>query len=169
MAAVARAAGVSEPTVYLRHRSKHDLAVAAIAHLPAVADPPDNGDVRRDLIALLDELVRNAAGIGLSVLGTVLAEEPHHPELLERWRVRAGMAMADATRAVLERGRSRGQVRSDADIEATVDLLLGAYLGRYTTRGSPPRGWTKRVVGVLWPHLDPGPVASGANSATTRR
>ncbi|HEX2273606.1 MAG TPA: TetR/AcrR family transcriptional regulator [Acidimicrobiales bacterium] len=153
--AVARAAGVTEPTVYLRHPTKHALAVAAIAHLPGVADPPDSGDARRDLVALVETLVRDAERIGLSLIGTVLAEEPDHPELLEQWRRRAGAAMVEAIRAVLDRGRSRGQVRAGADLEATVELLLGAYVGRYTTRGAPPRGWSRRIVAVVWPHLQP--------------
>ena len=159
--AVARVAGVSEPTVYLRHPTKHDLAVAAIAHLPGVAHPPDTGDAQRDLAVLLEDLVRDAERIGLSLVGTVLAEEPDHPELLEQWRKHAGGPMVGSIRAVLERGRSRGQVRPDADLDATAELLLGAYVGRYTTAGSPPRGWSRRVVGVLWPHLEAGDAAVG--------
>ncbi|HEX2023806.1 MAG TPA: TetR/AcrR family transcriptional regulator [Acidimicrobiales bacterium] len=152
--AVARAAGVSQPTVYLRHPTKHDLAVAAIAHLPGIAHPPDTGDTRRDLAGILEDLVRDAERIGLSLVGTVLAEEPDHPQLLEEWRKHAGGPMVGSIRAVLERGRSRGQVRPDADLGATAELLLGAYVGRYTTAGPPPGGWSRRVVAVLWPHLE---------------
>lgn len=151
--AVARAAGVSEPTVYLRHPTKHDLAVAAIAHLPGLVHPPDSGDARRDLVALLDRLVGDAERVGLSLVGAVLAEEPDHPELLEQWRTRAGAAVVDAIHAVLDRGVTRGQVRPDADLEAAAELLVGAYVGRYTTRGAPPRGWSRRVVAVVWPYL----------------
>ncbi|MGZ6812033.1 MAG: helix-turn-helix domain-containing protein, partial [Blastococcus sp.] len=49
--AVAARAGVSKPTVYLRHATKADLATAAIASMRAASRPAPTGDVRADLIA----------------------------------------------------------------------------------------------------------------------
>jgi len=43
--AVAARAAVSAPTVYLRYPTKLDLALAAVAHIPVLADPPDTGGV----------------------------------------------------------------------------------------------------------------------------
>lgn len=153
VAAVAAVAGVSEPTVYLRYRTKHDLAVAAIAQLPAIAHPLDTGHTRSDLTHLLDEMTRTAQVIGLSLVGVVLVEEADHPELLQRWRATAGRALVDAIRHVIDRGQARHQVHADVDGDVVADLLLGAYLGRYLNRGRPDPKWSAKVIDTLWTHI----------------
>ena len=80
--AVAARAGVSKPTVYLRHRTKADLATAAIASMRTQPRPEPTADVRSDLIAHLSLL---RAGLerpnGMAMFGTVLAEEGETPEI----------------------------------------------------------------------------------------
>src|SRR5215211_8569552 len=56
--AVAARAGVSKPTVYLRHASKAELATAALAAYQQRALPRPTGDTRADLVALLRDLRR---------------------------------------------------------------------------------------------------------------
>jgi AcrR family transcriptional regulator len=153
VAAVAAAAGVTEPTVYLRHPTKHDLAVAAIPRLPMLSHPPDTGAAKRDLTLLLTDLVAGGLDIGLSITGVVLAEESEHPELLDHWRTTVGAAAVQAVRTIIERGQRRGEVRRGVRPPIVADLLLGAYLGRYTHQGPPDRGWTRDVVNTLWPGL----------------
>ena len=50
---VAARAGVSKPTVYLRHRTKAELATAAIASMRVQPRPAPTDDVRADLVAHL--------------------------------------------------------------------------------------------------------------------
>jgi AcrR family transcriptional regulator len=150
VAAVADAAGVSEPTVYLRYPTKNDLALAAIAQLPVLADPLDTGDARSDLGHFLQEMAGTAQQIGLSHVGVVLVEEVDHPELLRRWRAVAGRALNDAVRTIIERGQARQQVSADVDVGVLADVLLGAYLGRYLNGGRPDRRWTVKVVDLVW-------------------
>jgi AcrR family transcriptional regulator len=151
--AVASLAGVSEPTVYLRYPTKHDLALAAIAQLPVLTEPHDTGEARADLTVLLDEMNHTAHDIGLSLVGGVLVEEVDHPELLERWRAVAGRAIHDAVGQIVERGQARHQVAADADIDLIADLLVGAYLGHYLNRGRPDRTWTDQVIDMLWSRI----------------
>jgi AcrR family transcriptional regulator len=151
--AVAAAAGVTEPTVYLRHPTKHDLAVAAIPRLPMLSRPPDTGDTKRDLTLLLTDLVATGRTIGLSITGVVLAEESEHPELLEHWRTTVGAAALRAVHDIIEHGQRRGQVRGDVRAPIVADLLLGAYLGHYTHQGQPDRAWIRHVIDTLWPCL----------------
>ena len=151
--AVAAAAGVTEPTVYLRHPTKHDLAVAAIPRLPMLSRPPDTGDTKRDLTLLLTDLVATGRTIGLSITGVVLAEESEHPELLEHWRTTVGAAALRAVHDIIEHGQGRGQVRGDVRAPIVADLLLGAYLGHYTHQGQPDRAWIGHVIDTLWPGL----------------
>ena len=108
VAAVAAAAGVSEPTVYLRYPTKRDLALAAVTHIPLLVDAPDTGDAFDDLAALLTRLVAatEAAG-GLPLTGAVLAEEHEHPELLERWRANVGATLGAIVEGIVDRGVRR--------------------------------------------------------------
>jgi AcrR family transcriptional regulator len=151
--AVAAAAGVTEPTVYLRHPTKHDLAVAAIPRLPMLTHPPDTGDTRADLTLLLGDLVATGEAIGLSITGVVLAEEAQHPELLDHWRTTVGAAALRAVNEIVEHGQRRGQVRLDVHAPIVADLILGAYLGHYTHQGQPDSSWITEVIATLWPGL----------------
>jgi len=150
VAAVAAAAGVTEPTVYLRHATKHDLAVAAIPRLPLLQHPPHTGDTRADLVALLASLVATSEAIGISMTGVVLAEQHEHPELLARWRATVGVAALQVVNDIVETGRQRGELRADIDAKVTADLILGAYLAHFTHQGDPDRAWVGAIVDTLW-------------------
>src|SRR5579859_5229835 len=147
--AVAAQAGVSEPTVYLRYPTKGDLAMAGIAHLPLLAEPPDTGDAFDDLTAMLSDILTTAEAVGLTLAGTVLAQEDEHPELLEHWRATVGVAFRSAVGRIVERGRRRGQLKVGVSGQLVADLLLGPYLAHYTIRGRPPRGWARTVIETL--------------------
>jgi AcrR family transcriptional regulator len=130
--AVAARAGVSKPTVYLRHPTKADLATAAIASMRIRPRPAPTDDVRADLVAHL-RLLR--AGLerpnGMTMLGTVLAEERETPELLALFRERLVAPRRRELRAVLEAARARGELRADANLEVAVTALVGAFFARY--------------------------------------
>jgi AcrR family transcriptional regulator len=138
--AVAARAGVSKPTVYLRHPTKADLATAAIASMRARSRPAPTDDVRADLVAHL-RLLR--AGLerphGMATFGTVLAEEHETPELLALFRERLVAPRRRELRAVLKAGRDRGELRADADLDVAVSALVGAFVARYVA-GEPLRG-----------------------------
>jgi AcrR family transcriptional regulator len=149
--AVAAAAGVSAPTVYLRYPTKHDLAVAAIARRPFLTDLTPTGDSKADLVRLLAGLAATARTVGLGILGVVLAEEPEHPELLRRWRDTVGTAASTAVRELVERGQDSGQLRGDLDAALVTDVVIGAYVAHYIHDGHPGRAWPEAVVTALWP------------------
>jgi AcrR family transcriptional regulator len=130
--AVAARAGVSKPTVYLRHPTKADLATAAIASMRVAPRPAPTRDVRGDLIAHL-RLLR--AGLerpyGMATFGTVLAEENETPELLALFRERLVAPRRRELRAVLEAARDRGELREGANLDVAVAALVGAFFARY--------------------------------------
>jgi AcrR family transcriptional regulator len=129
---VAARAGVSKPTVYLRHRTKAELATAAIASMRVQPRPAPTDDVRADLVAHL-RLLR--AGLerphGMAMLGTMLAEEHDTPELLRLFRERLVAPRRRELRAVLEAARARGELRDRANVEVAVNALVGGLLARY--------------------------------------
>jgi AcrR family transcriptional regulator len=155
VAAVAARAGVSAPTVYLRYPTKRDLALAAVVHIPVLADPPDTGDAFDDLAALLRRLVAatEAAG-GLPLHAAVLAEQNGHPELVEQWRATVGTALRSLVERIVDRGQRRKQLKPGLSADLVADLLLGAHLARYTYRGRPERGWPRQIINVLRPALE---------------
>jgi AcrR family transcriptional regulator len=153
--AVAEAAGVGKPTIYLRFASKFDLALAALASLPVVDHPPDTGSVRGDLVALLRDRQEATEHMGFGIVGAVLVEEGEHPELLEPFRSQLIRPLANSVSTVLQRGIERKEVRADADIEVVANLLNGSPLSKHLLGGPIPRDWAERVVDAVWASLKP--------------
>jgi AcrR family transcriptional regulator len=129
--AIAAELGVSKPTIYLRWPSKIDLATAAVTSL--YVDQPDapTGDVRTDLVAHAKsvKLVHDTVGIGL--VGSVLAEQRSNPALVAVFRERAVRPSRQRARRILQAGIRQGVIRSDADVNAAVDMLVGALYAAY--------------------------------------
>jgi AcrR family transcriptional regulator len=152
LAAIARAAGTTRPTIYLRWSSKEDLVTAAIAALPLPAQLPPTADVRTDLLA---ELRHFHAGVtrphGINLVGTVLAEEHTTPALLKHFRQR----LLDPRRArvadILRRGIADRTLRADLDIDVATSLLVGSFYARHLATSTVPADWPARVVTSVWP------------------
>jgi hypothetical protein len=73
--------------------------------------------------------VIDTAGIGLT--GTVLAEAQHNPELIAAFRERAILPSRQRVRRILQAGIRSGIIRSEVDVNAAVDLLVGALYAAY--------------------------------------
>jgi AcrR family transcriptional regulator len=129
--AIAAELGVSKPTIYLRWPSKIDLATAAVTWL--YVDQPDatTGDVRADLIAHVKSVkgVHDTVGIGLT--GSMLAEQRSNPALMAVFRERAIRPSRQRARRILQAGIRQGVIRSDADVNASVDMLVGALYAAF--------------------------------------
>jgi AcrR family transcriptional regulator len=163
---VATRAGVSKPTIYLRHRTKADLATAAIASMRVQPRPAPTDDVRADLVAHL-RLLR--AGLerphGMTMLGTMLAEEHDTPELLKLFRERLVAPRRRELGAVLEAARARGELRDEANVEVAVNALVGGLLARYLA-GDPLGG---RFVTTLVDTVLDGLLSAGASPPARAR
>jgi AcrR family transcriptional regulator len=148
IAGIAEDAGVGRPTVYRRYRDKADVVAAAIAFMPAPETPPDTGSARSDLQALLEGAARS---IDLSLVGTLLVEERRHPELMQRFRERTLRPHTSLIAEALERGRRRGEVRTDLDPVLAAEVTLGAFLHHHLLHGRPTADWAAEVLRLLWP------------------
>jgi AcrR family transcriptional regulator len=148
--AVAAEAGVSKPTLYLRYPSKAALATAALAHMRERTAPRETGDTRADLVALLRHF---RAGVerpfGMAMVGTVLAEEHHTPELFAEFRRRLVEPRRQMLRRVLERAEVRGELADDADLDIAVNALIGSYYAGYLAGKAMPRDWPERTVQLV--------------------
>jgi len=150
--AVAAEAGVSKPTVYLRYPSKAALATAALAHLREQAAPAETGDTHADLVAQLRHFREGIERpYGMTMLGTVLAEEHHTPELLEQFRAHVVQPRRRMLRSVLEHAQARGELRADVDLDTAVNMLIGSYYAHYLAGTAIAADWPERAVRLVLP------------------
>jgi AcrR family transcriptional regulator len=136
---VAARAGVGKQTIYRWWPSRAALALEAyLAGSDALQPPPDSGSVREDVRRLLGWLVAVLAEpIGGRVVAGLVADLQHDPELAERYHRDVVPARRRAMLDALERGRERGELRADADLELAVDALHGAVFYRLLLSGEP--------------------------------
>jgi AcrR family transcriptional regulator len=154
--AVAAEAGVSRPTVYLRYRNKAELAAAAVGAFRERDLPAATGVTRTDLVAQLRHFRRGIERPhGVAMIGTLLAEEPRTPGLLESFRERAIGPRRAELRAVLERARDRGELDPDADLDAAVSMLVGSYYAAHLAGRKLPRTWPATEVDAVLRGLAP--------------
>lgn len=153
---VAAAARASKATVYRRWPSKFALAAEAIRHALRSANPatPDSGDVRADMIQVLENKIAALSDTPLG--GAVRALISHAAEEPELAR-----ALADVTDGARERGPLRplvekavreGLLPSETDVHLILDLMLGPIFFQLLVRQSAPdRGLAAALVGQLLP------------------
>lgn len=154
--AIAEESGVSKPTIYRRWSGKADIATAALTLLRLEEPSPPRGPAR----ARLKILMRNFRNSllrpnGMALIGTVLAEEAHTPELLSLFRERIVAPRREMIRGALRVAVSSGELRPGADVEAAVNMLVGALYARYLAGEPLPPEWTDEVVDICWRGLEP--------------
>jgi AcrR family transcriptional regulator len=148
---VAAEAGASKPTLYRRWPSKADLATAALRTIQLAEPPVDTGSTLGDLTGTLENFRRSLLRPhGMTLIGTVLAEEFQTPELLRLFRERIVAPRRAMLRAILERAAKRKELRPGADLDAAVNLLVGAFYARYLAASEVPLSFAGEVAGIVW-------------------
>jgi len=131
MEGVAARAHTGKQVLYRRWPSRAMLVIAAMRHRAgSIADaPPDTGELRADVLAVLERMVARLNDVGPEVLRGLIADSPDiDPDLFPR--------MGNLMRRVLERAAERGEIPS-ADLPARVlstptDLLRHDMIVRGT-------------------------------------
>jgi AcrR family transcriptional regulator len=136
---VAARAGVGKQTISRWWPSKAALVLEAyLAGSDAIAQPSESGGTLEDVRALLHWLIEVLAEpVGGRVVAGLVADLQHDPDLAEGFHRDVVPARRSAMLAVLERGRKRGELRADADLELAVDALHGAVFYRLLFSGEP--------------------------------
>jgi len=125
--------GVAKTTIYRHWPTRSDLLIAVIEQLGRRLDLPDTGTTRDDLLeffsvrAHLMEADPRQQHVN-SVPGLIEAARSD-PAVAERSR-RSMRNLLDGLRALLERGRVRGEIRADRDLDAMANIVLGAIVIR---------------------------------------
>ncbi|NIH83785.1 TetR/AcrR family transcriptional regulator [Amycolatopsis granulosa] len=131
---VAARARTNKTAIYRRWPSRAALAVAAHRHATTAEDPPDTGDLRADVLALLRGAARRISSPQGDILHILAAEMGNEPDLIRE--ARDQMLDTSLTRwlTVLGRAVARGQARPEAlsprIATVAVDLLRHEYLIR---------------------------------------
>ena len=148
---VAAAAGTTVPSLRRRYAGKAELAAAVIGAL-RVEDPPAGAPTpRAHALAILENFLDNLRAIpALAILGSLLAEEERHPELLQLFKTR----LVEPRRALLRQALAAGDLPESADLDALTSMLIGSFYGRYLTLASLPDNWPDRVLSTIWPPDD---------------
>jgi len=151
---IAIAAGVSKPTIYRRWPGKADLATAALRSFQMAEPPVNTGSTPGDLTATLENLSRSLLRPnGMSLIGTVLAEEAHTDELLSLFPERLVAPRRQMFRVILERAKKNGELRRGANLDAAINFLIGALYARYLANSAVPADFPRELVKLIWPGL----------------
>jgi AcrR family transcriptional regulator len=136
---VAARAGVGKQTIYRWWPSRAALVLEAyLAGSDAIEPPAHAGSTREDVRALLVWLAEVLAQpIGGRVVAGLIADLQGDVDLAEGFHRNVVPARRAAMLAALERGRRRGEIRRDADLEVAVDTLHGAVFYRVLLSGAP--------------------------------
>ncbi|MFI1586009.1 TetR/AcrR family transcriptional regulator [Embleya sp. NPDC020630] len=133
MERVAARARTGKATLYRRWPSRAELAMDACKLIGVgEGEPPDTGDLRADVLALLREMAAKLAGPLGGILRGLLAETTHDPELARLVRERMHTVGPERTRRVLERAVERGEidpaVPTSRRAGVATDLLRNEFL-----------------------------------------
>jgi AcrR family transcriptional regulator len=123
---IAREAGVGKQTIYRWWPSKGAVFLEALTeHAHTVVPEADTGNLRDDLAALISASFTGARSPTTApVLGSLVREAAHDAHLARMMGEFTAIRRA-ALREVLERGRARGELADDADLDLIVDQVYG--------------------------------------------
>ena len=142
--AIAARAGVGKQTIYRWWPSKG--AVLLDAYLARTqgdagdeAALPDSGDLRADLIAVLQatvaELRDPTFAVPLRALTVAVLEDP---ELAAEYEHRLDAPMREMKKARLRAAQNAGQLPDDLDLDVAVDLLFAPVAQKWSATGELP-------------------------------
>ena len=141
LSAVAARAGAGKATLHRRWPTKEALVLAVIADVgrpPEAAALPDTGQLRSDLLALVDSAWLGGAASRLRGMKGLTSAALHSPRLAEALRRHVIEPYADAYRGLLRRGAQRGQVAPDADVDVLAEIVPALATHRLLFADAPP-------------------------------
>jgi AcrR family transcriptional regulator len=152
LAAIARRAGVSIPSIYRRWTSKAELLEEAVLHLDTFAMPQPTGDLRADVktwvrlfLQVAFEPAARAAVPGL------LADYGRDPNTYQRLLTRGELPVRAALEALIANSVAHGQAAPDCDAEAVFDIIRGATFLRALTHADADADlFCDRIAEAVW-------------------
>jgi AcrR family transcriptional regulator len=165
---VAARAKASKGSLYRRWPSRAELVVDAIRHTQAPYPiPPDTGDLRSELAAVLMQTAKTLEGPRGEAVRGLIAEVFRHPDLMRTVRAEIMDSALPAMLEVLRRGVVRGEVRPAALAEMVARVGPGLIRQQMMVYGTLGEGYLEEVLTqVVLPLVLAPPVArTGDRSA----
>jgi AcrR family transcriptional regulator len=150
MATIAERAGVHETSLYRRWKTKEQLVLDALDRQVAQEIPaPDTGDLRSDLIAVVQSLrlvLQSTVGQALFQMAVATL---HHPELCalrqEHWRQRRAHLQILFDRAI-----ARGEVSPQVDCQLLLEALSGiVYMRLFVVNEAVDETFPEQIVDLM--------------------
>ncbi len=147
MERIAARAGVSKVTLYKWWDHRAAIALEGLlAELQPALAWPDSGDFAADLRHQVDTLTRALTGPRGPVFAAVIAAGQEDDDVRRAFVEQfLGPRRAEA-RAAFARARDRGQIRSDVDLEAAIDVVYGPLYYRLLLRHQPLTAEAARAI-----------------------
>jgi AcrR family transcriptional regulator len=168
---VAARAGVGKATIYRRWATKEALALELVMELasPHIAIA-DSGDTRDELLAATMNALRAITETPFGpVIRALLSQIAINPALGDPFRATVVQSRRDEIGRVVERGIARGDLRPDAAVDLTTELLVGPVYFRLMFGGELDAEFAGRIVdAVLLGHAAPTKRTAPSNGETVR-
>ncbi|MEO3929325.1 TetR/AcrR family transcriptional regulator [Micromonosporaceae bacterium B7E4] len=135
---IAHEAGVGKQTIYRWWQSKGAVLLEALTDWSDSLVPvPDTGSLREDLCTYLAHTFRRAGEPATAaVLRTLAAEAARDPGTAELFR-QFTQTRRDALHAIVRRGRERGELGPELDLDLLVDQAYGLFWYRFLLGHGP--------------------------------
>ncbi len=125
--AVAARAGVGKTTIYRRWPSKNELIMEAISVIHTEVPVIDTGNFRDDLLAMLRGAYHLRTTLVEQLLLKMTAEVKSHPEVFQVFIERHVTPRFIRITQMIERAKTRGEVRQDVDPALIMALAAGPF------------------------------------------
>ncbi|HEY0812061.1 MAG TPA: TetR/AcrR family transcriptional regulator [Pseudonocardia sp.] len=133
---IAARAGAGKQTIYRWWGSKADVVLDAVLDLAeATIALPDEGTLAADLDAFLTATFRQRDQ--RDALAGLMAHSVLDPAFATPFRERFLFRRRAALRTLLDRGRARGEIAPDIDLELVVDVVFGVLWYRLLVENAP--------------------------------
>jgi AcrR family transcriptional regulator len=149
---VAARAGVAKATVYRRYADKAELLVEAVRCGAAMDDHlPDTGDLRADLLAMMQPLADRLRSAEGKLLTMFAIEGFRNPELAEEFNRSVIGKKREHVRRLVRSAMARGELPADADVDLIAEAAP-AFLWHHALYGLPiGADLTERILDVVLP------------------
>jgi AcrR family transcriptional regulator len=135
---VALRARVGKATIYRRWASKLELVLeAANTQACARITLPDTGNIRTDLLSMLEDLRTTMAGPDGKIAAAFIAERLRHPALAEGFQRQYIAERRSVMRQAVERAVARGELPASTDAELLADVGTALIWQRLFVTGAP--------------------------------
>jgi len=136
---VARRAGTNKNAIYRRWPNRATLGVAAYKLLVETAlGPPDTGELRSDVLAVLRQMNADLATPKANVATGLMASAAEDPELLAQLREMVGDGASAMWLTMLRRAVDRGEAPPECLHPRVATVALTLLRNEFMTRGMTP-------------------------------